>query len=174
MRCFIAIELEKDIINKIEDLKSEFNMDGIKLVEKENLHITVKFLGEIDDNTLEKIKMLDLPIEPIESRVGHVGVFPSEDYIRVIWIGASNLIELFKNIDRLLSELGFKEENEYIPHITIGRVKFLRNKNDKKLLKDKIKKYKNVELGTFKVKNIVLMKSLLTNQGPKYFTIKRW
>jgi len=171
MRCFLAIELSKDIKEKLEELKSHFKMKGIKLVEKENLHITVKFLGDIDKEIVEKIKNLDLSIKPVKSDIKYIGVFPNENYIRVIWVGATNLISIFKEIDRKLSELGFKKEKDYVPHITIGRVKFIENK---KLLKNKIDKYKNVELGELEVKNIVLMKSELTREGPIYKVIKKW
>ena len=171
MRCFLAIELNEDIKEKLEELKSHFKINGIKLVEKENLHITVKFLGDIDEEMVEKIKNLDLSIKPVKSDVKYMGVFPNENYIRVIWIGATNLIPIFKEIDKKLLELGFKKEKDYVPHITIGRVKFTK---DKKLLKSKIDKYKHVELGTLEVKNIVLMKSELTREGPIYEVIKRW
>ncbi len=171
MRCFLAIELSKDIKEKLEELKSHFKMNGIKLVEKENLHITVKFLGDIDKEIVEKIKNLDLSIKPVKSSIKYIGVFPNENYIRVIWVGATNLISIFKEIDKKLSELGFKKEKDYVPHITIGRVKFIENK---KLLKNKIDKYKNVELGELEVKNIVLMKSELTKEGPIYKVIKKW
>ena len=171
MRCFLAIELDNNIKEKLEELKSNFKMNGIKLVEKDNLHITVKFLGDIDEEIVEKIKNLDLSIKPVKSDVKYMGVFPNENYIRIIWVGATKLIPIFKEIDKKLSEMGFKKEKDYIPHITIGRVKFTK---DKKLLKSKIDKYKNVELGTLEVKNIVLMKSELTKEGPIYEVIKRW
>ncbi|WP_292459982.1 RNA 2',3'-cyclic phosphodiesterase [Methanothermococcus sp.] len=171
MRCFLAIELNEDIKEKLEELKSCFKIDGIKPVEKENFHITVKFLGDIDEEMVEKIKNLDLSIKPVKSHIKYMGVFPNENYIRVIWIGATNLIPVFKEIDKKLSELGFKKEKDYVPHITIGRVKFTK---DKKLLKSKIDKYKHVELGTLEVKNIVLMKSELTREGPIYEVIKKW
>ncbi|AEH07451.1 RNA 2',3'-cyclic phosphodiesterase [Methanothermococcus okinawensis] len=171
MRCFLAIELNEDIKEKLKELSSHFKINGIKLVKMDNLHITVKFLGDIDEEMIEKIKNLDLSIKPVKSDIKHIGVFPNENYIRVIWVGVTNLIPIFKKIDEKLSELGFKKEKDYIPHITIGRVKFIK---DKKLLKNKIDKYKHTELGTIEVKNIVLMKSELTREGPIYEVIKKW
>ncbi|MBW9221347.1 RNA 2',3'-cyclic phosphodiesterase [Methanothermococcus sp. SCGC AD-155-M21] len=171
MRCFLAIELSEDIIEKLEDLKRDFNLEGIKLVERENLHITVKFLGDVGEKTLEKIINMELSIRSIKSHMGNLGVFPNEDYIRVIWVGASNLVPLFEKIDNKLLDLNFKREREYIPHITIGRVKFIKNK---KLLKDRINKHKDVDLGVLNVNSIVLMKSTLSKVGPIYKVIKRW
>ena len=171
MRCFLAIELNDDIKEKLEELKSHFKMKGIKLVEKENFHITVKFLGDIDEEMVDKIKNLDLSIKPVKSDVKYMGVFPNENYIRVIWIRATKLIPIFNEIDKKLSELGFKKEKDYVPHITIGRVKFTKDKN---LLKAKIEKYRKIDIGTLEVKNIVLMKSELTKEGPIYEVIKKW
>ncbi|HIQ39187.1 MAG TPA: RNA 2',3'-cyclic phosphodiesterase, partial [Methanothermococcus okinawensis] len=100
-----------------------------------------------------------------------LGVFPNENYIRVIWVGASNLVPLFEEVDKRLEDLNFKREREYVPHITIGRVKFLK---DKRTLKERIKKYRDVDLGTLYVDSIVLMKSTLTRSGPIYEVLKRW
>ncbi|MBW9223184.1 RNA 2',3'-cyclic phosphodiesterase [Methanothermococcus sp. SCGC AD-155-E23] len=171
MRCFLAIELSEEIVEGLEDLKRNFRIEGIKLVERENLHITVKFLGEIGEETVEDIKGMDLSLEPVESRIGGLGTFPNENYIRVIWVGASNLEPLFEEVDRRLEDLNFKREREYIPHITIGRVKFLKNK---RLLKERIRKYRDVDIGTLYVESIVLMKSTLTRSGPIYEVLKRW
>ena len=171
MRCFLAIELSDEIVEGLEDLKRNFKIDGIKLVEKENLHITVKFLGEIEEKTVEDIKGMDLSLEPVESRIRGLGVFPNENYIRVIWVGASNLVPLFEEVDKRLQDLNFKREREYVPHITIGRVKFLK---DRKLLKERIEKYRDIDLGTLYVDNIVLMKSTLTGSGPIYEVLERW
>ncbi|MBW9220070.1 RNA 2',3'-cyclic phosphodiesterase [Methanothermococcus sp. SCGC AD-155-N22] len=171
MRCFLAIELSDEIVEGLEDLKRNFKIDGIKLVEKENLHITVKFLGEIEEKTVEDIKGMDLSLEPVESRIRGLGVFPNENYIRVIWVGASNLVPLFEEVDKRLQDLNFKREREYVPHITIGRVKFLK---DRKLLKERIEKYRDIDLGTLYVDSIVLMKSTLTKSGPIYEVLERW
>ncbi|ENN95755.1 2'-5' RNA ligase [Methanocaldococcus villosus KIN24-T80] len=173
MRLFLAIDIPKDIKNKIYEFQKSFKIKGIKLVEKENLHITVKFLGEVDENLLNKILDLDLSIEPIRIKLKNLGVFPNENFIRVIWVGVEGdkIIDLFKDIDKKLSTLGFKKENNYIPHLTIGRVKFIENK---KLLKDRIREFKNVEFGSFTAEKIKLYKSTLTREGPIYEIIKEW
>ena len=171
MRCFLAIDLPEEIKDKIEGIKRDFKIKGIKLVEKENLHITIKLLGEIDEETVEKIKNLDLSINPIKVKIKNIGIFPNENYIRVIWLGATNLVDLFKEIDEKLSDIGFKKEREYVPHVTIGRVKFIENK---KALKDKIEKHRKIDIGEFEVRSIKLMKSTLTPNGPIYEVIKEW
>ncbi|ABR56565.1 2'-5' RNA ligase [Methanococcus aeolicus Nankai-3] len=171
MRCFLAIELTDKLKEKIGELQNNFKINGIKSVEKENLHITVKFLGDIDDDKLEKIKLVDLSINPVNTPIKEVGVFPNENYIKIIWVGAPKLTNTLKEIDEKISELGFKKERSYIPHITIGRVKFIKDKNH---LKEKIEKYKNIKFDNLEVKNIVLIGSQLTEKGPIYTTIKKW
>ena len=173
MRLFIAIDIPEEIKEKISNFQKQIKMKGIKLVEKENLHITVKFLGEVDENLLNDILNLDLSIEPVKIKLNQLNVFPNMNYIRVIWIGAygENLIKIFEDVDKKLSNLGFKKEREYVPHLTIGRVKFIENK---KQLKDKIEKFKDVDFGEFEAKKLKLYKSTLTPNGPIYEVIKEW
>ncbi len=173
MRLFLAIDIPEEIKEEISKFQGQLKMKGIKLVEKENLHITVKFLGEIDEETLKEILNLDLSIQPVKIKLKTLGTFPNSNYIRVIWIGVynENLIEIFKEVDKKLSNLGFKREGEYVPHLTIGRVKFIDNK---KKLKDRIEKYKDVDFGEFEAQHIKLYKSTLTPNGPIYEVIKEW
>ncbi|WP_423792575.1 RNA 2',3'-cyclic phosphodiesterase [Methanocaldococcus indicus] len=173
MRVFLAIDIPKDIKNKIYELQKDFKIKGIKLVEKENLHITVKFLGEVDDNTLNKILNLNLEIPKTKIELKGLGTFPNENYIRVIWIGVygEGLINIFKEIDNKLNTLGFEKERSYVPHLTLGRVKFIENK---KLLKEKINKNKDIFIGEFETNSIKLYKSTLTPTGPIYEVIKEW
>ncbi|MBA2862775.1 RNA 2',3'-cyclic phosphodiesterase [Methanococcus maripaludis] len=173
MRCFLAIELKSELKDILENLKKQFNLKGIKTVEKENLHITVKFLGDVDDKKLEEILESDLKIEKVISEIKGVGTFPNEEYIRVIWVGTTNLEEIFKNIDEKLFKLGFKKEKSYDPHITLGRVKFIEN-DSKETLKNLIEKNKHVDFGKVEINSISLMKSTLTKEGPVYETVKKW
>ena len=173
MRLFLAIDIPENLKEEIAKFQEQFKIKGIKLVEKENLHITVKFLGEVDEEKLKEILNLDLSIQPIKIKLKTLGTFPNSNYIRVIWIGAynNNLVEIFKEIDKKLSTLGFKKERSYIPHLTIGRVKFIDNK---KKLKDRIDKYGDIDFGEFEAKHIKLYKSTLTPNGPIYEVIKEW
>ncbi|WP_048203614.1 RNA 2',3'-cyclic phosphodiesterase [Methanocaldococcus infernus] len=171
MRAFLAIDIPKDIKEEIYKFQKNFKIRGIKLVEKQNLHITVKFLGEIDEETLNKILNLDLRIEPRTVKLEGLGVFPNPNYIRVIWIGVQGLVELFKEIDEKLHSLGFEKEKSYVPHLTIGRVKFIDNKKE---LRERIEKFEDINFGTFTVDKIKLYKSTLTPMGPIYEVIREW
>ncbi|ABR55378.1 2'-5' RNA ligase [Methanococcus vannielii SB] len=173
MRCFLAFELPNELKEKLNGLKSNFNFKGIKLVETENLHITVKFLGDIDDKTLEKVINSDLSINKVFSEIKGIGTFPNSEYVKVIWVGSTNLQKTMSNIDNKLFNLGFKKEKTYEPHITIGRVKYLEN-DLKENLREIINKNSYVDFGKIEINSISLMKSILTPNGPKYEVIKKW
>jgi len=168
MRCFIAIDIPNEIKKKIEPLIKELNVNGIKPVEVDNLHITIKFLGEINEGKRKKVEktLNHISFLPFSISLAGIGAFPNENYIRVIWIGSysSELVDLIKEIDEKMFRLGFKRERDYVPHLTIARVK-RRPEID---LKTFLTKYKSKEFGSFVVYNIKLKKSTLTSKGPIY------
>lgn len=163
MRTFIAIDVP--FTPKMREFRG--NIDGrVKFVEEKNLHLTLKFLGEINASLIEKIHEIidECKCQPFTLKFKGVGFFPSERYIRVIWIGVENaepLIAISQCIDAGLNELGFKKEKSYVPHLTIGRAKGpVKIKN--------LEKFKNMEFSTFSVREIKIKKSTLTSKGPIY------
>lgn len=193
MRCFIAIELPeyiKDFVEEIFDLRS--SVDGVNFVKKENLHITLKFLGEISPDMIGKISQILSEISsefaPFILRVSHPGVFPDRVNPRVIWIGlefSEVLKNLAKKIDDRLNLLGFeREKREFRAHITLARIKNFRNGRYvfEKLIKsfmNRLSKTKNdvsdeVKYPQFVVEAIVLMKSTLTPKGSIYESLEKF
>ena len=176
-RGFIAIEI--NATSSILEFEKEIKKTGadIKLVEPQNIHITLKFLGDIEETLIDKIEriMKDAvkEIKPFTMKLNETGVFPNNNYVRVIWIGIkeAQIIEtIVKTIDEHLSKLGFKKEKRgFSPHLTIARVKSAKNKQR---LLETIEKYKDVGFSIQEVKSIKLMKSDLTSAGPIYTTIK--
>lgn len=180
MRVFLAIEIDESLLDKISDVQKQF-MEceaPVKYVETENLHCTLKFFGEIDDDKLNEIvEVIENKIkdhEPFKINIKKSGVFPNERYIRVLWIGMEGA-EPFTNIQKDLDEdfvkLGFKRERSYKPHLTIGRVKGAKNKIE---LLSKLKVFGDVEIGEMDIDKIVLKKSQLTPKGPIYTTLKEF
>jgi 2'-5' RNA ligase len=171
MRCFIAIDIPEEIKEKIMKIEKELEekiKESAKFVERENLHITLKFLGEIEENKAQKIKEIinSIPFTPFKIKLKGVGVFPNEKFIRVIWIGGESkeLEDIAKYLDEKLKSEKFKSE-EFIIHLTIARVKSKVN------ISDFLKKYQGYEFGEFEVDNvsqIKLKKSILTSKGPVY------
>ncbi|MFA4641325.1 RNA 2',3'-cyclic phosphodiesterase [Pyrococcus kukulkanii] len=180
MRAFIAIDVSeevRDAIVKAQDFIGTKEAK-IKFVERENLHITLKFLGEITQEQAEEIKRVLAEIakrhKKHEVRVKGIGVFPNPNYVRVIWAGVENdegIKAIAQDIEGELSKLGFKKDKEFVAHVTIGRVKFVK---DKLGLAMKLKELANEDFGTFRVEAIELKKSTLTPKGPIYETLARF
>ena len=142
MRLFIAIEIPeevKDYIGKIQEKISD--KDKIRLVNKGQIHLTLKFLGEVQPDKTEKVKeeLKKIKFKPFSVYLDSAGVFPSESYIRVVWIGLkpeNDILELQSNIDERLKEL-FKKEKDFKAHVTLARVKLI---EDKKRFIEQLKK----------------------------------
>ncbi len=170
MRCFIAIDIPDEVKEKIYEINKILEGVKHKPVEKQNLHLTLKFLGEIDDYKVKFVieKMRELKIKKFKVYLGYIGVFPNENFIRVLWISLepSSLIKkIHEDIDRILKPY-FKEDKRFESHITISRIKGIKNKKE---FLEKIKKIKiNAE---FEVEEIKLKRSILKKEGPEYYDI---
>ncbi|MEM3555395.1 MAG: RNA 2',3'-cyclic phosphodiesterase [Candidatus Micrarchaeia archaeon] len=168
MRAFIAVEVSDELREKIATLQKNLSIEGVKLVEKENLHLTLFFLGEIDERMKERViqAMNKMNFGKFEVSCRGVGAFPSRNYIRVIWVGveAPELKKIHSELGKELSQLGFKKE-EFSPHITLARVKFLK---DKGALNEFLEENSQSEFGECIVDRIILKKSTLTPEGPIY------
>ncbi|MCM8807083.1 MAG: RNA 2',3'-cyclic phosphodiesterase [Candidatus Omnitrophica bacterium] len=179
MRIFIGIEIPenlrenlKEIIEKIKKIRES------KPVKIENLHITLKFLGEIEEKKIslikEKLKICSSNFKSFNVEIKGLGSFPSEKNLRVLWIGVEDdgLLKKLKNkIEEELKEFGFEEEKEFISHITIARFKSVPNLNFIREIKEK---YKDFSFGKFLVKDFHLYESKLTPEGPIYKKIEKF
>jgi 2'-5' RNA ligase len=176
-RGFIAIDIEP--FPKLVQFENEIRNTGanVKLVEPENVHITLKFLGDTDEGYIDQIgeiiKDAVKETDSFEIQLKGAGVFPNQNYIKVMWIGIKNGVQIGKiasKIDEQISGLGFKKEKrDFSAHLTIARVRSAKNKE--KILQI-IEKYRDMEFGNFKVNYIKLKKSELTSKGPIYTTLR--
>ncbi|MCK5282676.1 MAG: RNA 2',3'-cyclic phosphodiesterase [Nanoarchaeota archaeon] len=173
MRLFIAIELDScgDFFRGIQD---KIDSSSLKLIFTKNYHLTLKFLGEIGEKEIEKIKerLARVKFEAFELCADRIGFFPNEKYIKVIWIGIENnqrVRDLQQSIDKCLSDIFSKEKN-FHPHITLARVKFVRDKEELK------KNVLDIDIGKkhFKVNGFKLIKSILTPGGPVYENLEEF
>ncbi len=169
MRVFVAVRVNPRA--KITELLKKLSgFDGVKAVEPENLHINLKFLGEVSDSEVEKIKDVIKVVRGFgyfTLQLKEVKAFPSNSRINVLWIGAHSdkLVRLMELIDTELNKLGFGREREYKPHVTLARVK-------KKI--PEIGSFLGAyDFGTLDVKEIELIKSELGKDGPRYETIAK-
>ncbi|GAQ95634.1 2'-5' RNA ligase [Thermodesulfovibrio aggregans] len=180
MRLFLAIELPMEVREFLAELtKFQLPMEGINVVQKENFHITLKFLGEVEEKVIPHLinvlRVVAGEFSNFKIKTTHPGVFPDRVKPRVIWIGTENsdtLKLLAKRIDEELSCLGFqREEREFKPHITLARVK---NQRNGKYFFEKIsKKFSDhPRYFEFQVKEFALMKSTLTPKGSIYSVLE--
>jgi 2'-5' RNA ligase len=176
LRSFIAVDIGPlDELVKFEEEISESGAN-VKLVEPENIHITLKFLGDTSEELVPKINEIIAEsvsdIKPFEIKFNNAGAFPNLNYIKVLWVGIDDigpLPEIAKRLDSNLKNLGFKSDSRgFKPHITVGRVKTKRNKN---LLKRLVINSKDRIFGKLLVNKICLKKSILDSRGPTYYTI---
>lgn len=170
VRAFLAVEIpqhvRKHVWRIVEDEKH--NDMPIKWVKLENMHITLKFLGEIDEkqqaDISSTIKQIVGKHESFAVNLKDIGCFPNPKYPRVLWVGVEKgseaLCTLAREIDEQLVRLGFKQEKRFHPHLTIARMR-------KPCVIDKILRH-SIVTDTFKSEAVVLCKSTLTPQGPIY------
>jgi RNA 2',3'-cyclic 3'-phosphodiesterase len=173
MRIFIAIDLSRECRNeiiRIQKIIREKTLFTGKLTEGENLHLTLKFLGEIDDGNIEEVKkrLSLIKFNEFFAETSEVGVF-NKDFIKIIWIklNGKGIWDLQKEIDEILKDL-FVPEARFMSHITIARVKNVPNKKGFLEYLESIKPKKI----RFIVKEFALKKSELAPEGPKYEDIE--
>jgi 2'-5' RNA ligase len=175
LRCFIAIEIPesmKKYICELIDILKKQNVD-IKWVTHENLHLTLKFLGNTPEILLPKISEslinIVLSYETFYIKIYTLGIFPNKRHPRVIWVGVEDsgiLNKLQKDIEDSMVLLGYqKEEKEFKPHLTLGRV---RSQKGILNLINELDNFKERDFGYVSVKSIKLMKSELKPKGAEY------
>ncbi len=170
MRAFVSVniedeELKKKIKKVAEEIKN--NENGINITKEENLHFTLKFLGEIsEDERAEIVKNLSkISLPSFDIHIKDLGVFPEFNFIRIIWIGgySQELNKLAEEVDK--GSINIKSNEGFVPHITIARVKFVK---DKEALKKRLNSFLNLDFGLYRVTKFYLMESKLLPQGPIY------
>ena len=177
MRAFIAIDLPENIKEELAKIQRQLPEAKMKLVEKQNLHLTLRFLGEISDTQINKIKekLREIKMKKFCSSLTSIGVFPSEKFVRIIWIGlkaekGEEIFQLREKIEKAVEEAGMKKDERFESHLTLARVKFIK---DKKGFIEKINQIKVKPLEFF-VTNFALKKSTLTKAGPIYEDILKF
>ena len=170
MRCFIGIDLPNVAIKEIQKIqkKLEPNFTG-RLTSSENLHLTLKFLGEIEEDAINDVKkrLPSITHPPFELTLKDVGVF-SQKFIKIIWVKVSD-VPLQPLVDNYLKDI-FQLENRFMGHITIARVRNLADKNSFLQLINDTK----VNKVSFIVRDFYLKESILMKEKPIYKEIDRY
>ena len=181
IRSFIAFDIDNEsILKRIADVQNFLTNTGadLKLVEPKNIHITLRFLGNITVSNVEKIfeEMKKTQFVPFDAKIYGVGAFPSSRYAKVLWAGltegADQLRSIFNQLEPRLCSLGFAADPKgFSPHLTIARVKSGRNMIE---LSKFIGEKADYEFGTVKAACLRLKKSDLTPKGPIYSTLREF
>lgn len=179
IRAFISIDIDDpSVLRNILSFRDALIATGadIKPVEEENLHITIRFLGNIPLSMVDDIHsiMSSVRFKPFKIHVKGVGCFPSITRPRVIWVGVSEgydeLKRIHDEIEKGLRALGFRpERDEFVAHITVARV---RSGRKREALIKVIEEYRDLDAGEMIVKSIRLKQSILTPRGPIYKTLR--
>jgi len=176
IRSFIAIEVPQALLARIGELQREFRRmeAGVNWVRPEGIHLTLKFLGSVSAEELEKLARGIAPVvaarNPFELRIHGLGYFPSSRNPRVIWVGidrgGGEASSLQKVIEDMAAEVGFpREARPFKPHLTLGRV---RTPIGRSSFIPEMEKHKEVEIGTFLAQEVYLFKSELKPSGAVY------
>lgn len=182
VRTFIGLDLGKQLRARVVSLQEKLAQGGcdIKWVEPANLHVTLLFLGEVDDRDLisvcRTVQAGAKPIAPFSMSVNGVGGFPNLRRPRVVWAGighgAPDLVGLHDALEPPLLELGCyrREERQYTPHITLGRAM-----PDKPIdsLAAELAKLQNWQGGDTLITEVQVMSSELRSNGPTYAVLSR-
>lgn len=170
MRTFISIDLPTEINGEIKKIQDKLPKFSGKKTELRNLHLTLKFLGEIDDDKIKDIrqKLSSIKFALFKTEIKYSGFFDNKKY-GVVWLYLNNCENLQKAVDESLADL-FPKEPRFMSHLTIARVKNVEDKNEF------LKKIKSIKLPKIKfiVDKFHLKKSVLCSEGPEYETIEEY
>lgn len=178
MRLFVAIEIPKEIRAAIALLLSEFRAISpqTKWVRPDNLHLTLKFLGETDAAKLSEVQSTLNSIhsaEPVTMDVRGVGFFPNAKRPRIFWTGlqvSSNLREIATEIDGAIHRLGLElESRPFTPHLTLAR---FNGASISTALQSAIAENAFRNLGSFSTHQFQLIESKLKSTGAEYTALQ--
>lgn len=183
IRAFIAINLTAEIQERLEDITTSFkrqlNDVPVRWVPSGNIHLTLKFLGDVSVANIEILTEL-LSSEaaghkPFEISVGGIGAFPHNRRPRVIWVGVeapADLLLIQNGIESAMARIGYpREERPFSPHLTLGRVSRNANSSDVHQISRVLESSKVGFLGATNVRQISLYRSDLTPKGAVYTEI---
>ena len=182
MRLFIACEIDEAIRSRLGDVidGARPHIDGVKWVDHRNIHITLKFLGEVEDSLVDEVTAaLDGALAGARAfalAVRGLGTFPPKGQPKVIWAGVTEGIDglssLNDAVERSLEPVGFeREKRPFSAHLTLART---RKKSRPRGVRELVDREQATEFGSQKAERITLMRSVLKPTGPIYTPVRTW
>lgn len=182
MRLFVSVDLPDDLAADVAAVQDEFaDASGLNVTDPEQAHVTLKFLGDVSEDRLPEVTdalsdaVDDADVDPFTARFGDLGVFPSLDYISVVWLGVreggDEMTRLHEAIEDRTTDLGFDpEDHEFTPHVTLARMEHAGGKD---LVRECVREL-DPAVGEMDVDDVRLTESRLTDEGPAYTTVERF
>jgi len=180
-RLFVSVDLD-GLSEAVAAVQERFaGASGLRVTDPEQTHVTLKFLGETDEDRVPELTeelaaaVDDAGVGPFALAVEGLGVFPSLDYISVVWVGtaagSAQLTALHEAIEERTVAMGFDEEDhDFTSHATIARMD---HAGGKELVQERVRE-DDPELGELRVEEIRLKESVLGSDGPTYTTVERF
>lgn len=186
MRCFVAVEIPHTLRESLRTLQARLRktIDGARWVRPEGIHLTLRFLGEIDETMLATIgEALGEPVKragpPFSLLVSGIGYFPPQGRPRVMWVGLGNPVDdggalarmgtLQSSIEDAVRRAGMSPETKpFRPHLTLARF------DDRKAPKPPKDPGMGVDLGALPIERVRLYRSLLKSTGAEYEVLKEY
>jgi len=178
-RLFIAIKIhpDKGFIDSYRRLKADLSHDKLKWVEDHNIHVTLKFFGETEEARIQEIIRImeetGPDCLPFRFRLKGTGIFGSRYDPRVIWVGIDPFREtekLMRMLRENLKTIGFEPDRQnLVPHLTLGRIRFIRDKN---LFQEIIERHRDICSEEIPANSMILFESILNKEGPVYLPLK--
>ncbi len=177
VRAFLAVDLSdaaRALVGRITERLAHVLPEGARIVAPENLHLTLKFLGEIPETDLPRLLRAALPrtvkIEPFEIEIGGLGTFPSARAARVVWVGVSEgapqLARLARQLESAASRVGVaRDHRPYRGHLTLARLR-----SPGRVQLDELGSTGNAVVP---VREVVLYRSDLSPSGARYSPLAR-
>ena len=179
LRTFIAVKINpvSELIDFINEWREVFEGETIKWVDKDNLHLTLKFLGKTSKDQISEIENILMEIASQHFNFSFdlrgIGYFKTRGFPSVLFVGINDFWQMkviAEELENRLSDLGLvKDKREFKPHLTIGRIKYLKNK---KRFYEFVEKYKDKSIQKVLVSGIIFYQSILKQQGPEYIPLQ--
>jgi len=181
-RLFVSVDLPDDLVEEVAAVQERFeDASGLNFTDPEQAHVTLKFLGDVADDRVGAVAdaigeaVADADVEPFTARYEGLGVFPSMEYISVLWLGVveggDELTRLHEAIEERTTAMGFEPEgHEFTPHVTLARME---HAGGKELVQRGVREW-TASAGEATVEDVRLTESELTSDGPVYSTVERF
>jgi 2'-5' RNA ligase len=177
-RLFVSVGLD-GLAEEVAAVQKKFaGASGLNFTDPEQAHLTLKFLGDTDPDRVPALveeltrSVEDSSVNPFTAEFGGRGVFPSLDYISVVWLGvrtgSEQLTRLHETVEERMVAMGFNpESHDFTPHVTLARMDHAGGKE----LVQNVVENDDPTVGTRQIEEIRLTESTLTADGPKYTTV---